>query len=165
MTETLWPLLDTAVRQAVDDHMGAGSAYPDHQMVTVEVVETWDRFTPPYPRALIFSNNGELEINGYAGDGAPHLTTSYEFWLIAVGKTDSYASARDLGQILAGRLRQSIRMNQDSLLGIVADDGENSNALEWVQSYIEIRGRNQPGSQVGEFVAVSVVVLSIQGEI
>ncbi len=161
---TLWPKLDAAVVSILDTEMGTGSDYTDLQLQSAEAFETWAPDTGPYPRALVSSNLATMGAGGH-GDGMPHIDNNYNYQVVIVAKAETYADARASAQVLIGRAREALRSNYAQLLGIAGDDGEISQDVAWEESGIETRGRNTPGSTVGEFFGVAVLLFTVEATI
>ena len=163
-TETLWPVLDAAFVALIDSEMGAGSGYADLKLAGVEIFETWDPDTGPYPRVLILSDLATVGPGGHGG-GQPHLDQVYTYRLVAIVQAATYSVARSNAQVLLARLRDAVRTNYAAILGTAADNTETPQNINWSRSRIETRGRNKPGATVGLFFGISELTIAIESTI
>lgn len=160
----LWALIDEAVRSIIEEEMGPASAYLTDQLDNVQIVETWDYYKPPYPRGLVYSTNSSLGTGGF-GDGLPHIDLVYEYMVVIVGTADSYAECRTLTQTLHARAKAALRSRWTDIVGLSGDGGEESTNIDWRQAFIEIRGRNNPGTLAGAHIGVAGFVFDVEAEI
>lgn len=159
---SLWQALDETIAAAVAAQMGSAGSYPDRELDSVMIGETWtpDRWT--LPAALVLSSDS---TESPAGAGMPaHIVSRYDYALIVVDEADNYTAAKAAAQTQRRRAVTVIR-NWPALIASAAaamgaDNAEQPTRLIWRRSQLQIRGRQ--GTTAGRHLAIAVLYFSIE---